>query len=126
MTSSYVGVLGLGALLVLLLARIPVAFVMFTVGFCGISALDGTQAALSLLASETFTLASSPELVVIPLFILMGNVASATGMSRRLYDAAPEPKAFEIIAGAGHNDTVLVGGRAYFERIGRFLDEHAS
>ncbi|MBT8409501.1 MAG: TRAP transporter large permease, partial [Alphaproteobacteria bacterium] len=41
-----------------------------------------------LLASESFTLASSPELVVVPLFILMGNVASATGMSRQLYDAA--------------------------------------
>ena len=32
---------------------------------------------MALLASETFTLASNPELVVIPLFILMGNVASA-------------------------------------------------
>ncbi len=41
-----------------------------------------------MLASESFTLASSAELVVIPLFILMGNVASATGMSRALYDAA--------------------------------------
>ena len=29
-----------------------------------------------------------PELVVVPLFILMGNVATATGMSRQLFDAA--------------------------------------
>jgi TRAP-type C4-dicarboxylate transport system permease large subunit len=43
---------------------------------------------MSLLASESFTLASSQELVVVPLFILMGNVATETGMSRRLYDAA--------------------------------------
>lgn len=43
---------------------------------------------MGLLSSETFTLASSPELVVVPLFILMGNVASATGMSRQLYNAA--------------------------------------
>ena len=40
------------------------------------------------MASETFTLASSAELVVVPLFILMGNVATVTGMSRKLYDAA--------------------------------------
>ena len=46
-------------------------------------------------------------------------------IGRRLFEAAPEPKAFETIPGAGHNDTVQVGGRAYFERIGRFLDEVA-
>jgi fermentation-respiration switch protein FrsA (DUF1100 family) len=46
-------------------------------------------------------------------------------LGRRLYAAAPEPKAFETIEGADHNDTLVVGGRAYFERIGRFLDEVA-
>jgi fermentation-respiration switch protein FrsA (DUF1100 family) len=46
-------------------------------------------------------------------------------LGRSLYAAAPEPKAFETIAGAGHNDTVEVGGTAYFARIGRFLDEVA-
>lgn len=46
-------------------------------------------------------------------------------LGRRLYERAPEPKAFEVIAGAGHNDTTLAGGRAYFERIRRFLDEVA-
>ena len=46
-------------------------------------------------------------------------------LGRSLFDAAPEPKAFETIRGAGHNDTVEVGGRAYFERIRRFLDEVA-
>jgi uncharacterized protein len=46
-------------------------------------------------------------------------------LGRALFDAAPAPKRFEVIAGAGHNDTVQVGGRAYFERIARFLDEVA-
>ena len=44
-------------------------------------------------------------------------------LGKRLFRAAPEPKAFETIRGAGHNDTVEVGGRPYFERIRRFLDE---
>ena len=44
-------------------------------------------------------------------------------LGRALFDAAPDPKAFETIAGAGHNDTVEVGGRAYFERIRLFLDD---
>jgi tripartite ATP-independent transporter DctM subunit len=88
MSGTAIGLIGIAALFVLLVLRIPVAFAMFVVGFFGIAALNGTNAAISLLASESFTLASSPELVVIPLFILMGNVASATGMSRQLYDAA--------------------------------------
>ncbi|MBI1415712.1 MAG: TRAP transporter large permease subunit [Limimaricola sp.] len=88
MTASTVGFVGILALFVLLLLRIPVAFAMFLVGFIGYSVLDSPNAAFSQLASQTFTLASSPELVVVPLFILMGNVASITGMSRRLYDAA--------------------------------------
>jgi len=88
MSASAIGLLGIAALFVLLVLRIPVAFAMFVVGFLGIAKLNGLNAATSLLASEAFTLGSSPELVVVPLFILMGNVASITGMSRRLYDAA--------------------------------------
>ena len=88
MSGSAIGFIGIGVLFVLLALRIPVAFAMFVVGFFGIIAIDSTNAAFSLLASETFTLASSPELVVIPLFILMGNVASITGMSQKLYNAA--------------------------------------
>lgn len=88
MSATSIGLAGIAALFILLALRIPVAFAMFVVGFIGIAVLNGTPSAVSLLASETFTLASSPELIVIPLFILMGNVASASGMSRQLYDAA--------------------------------------
>lgn len=88
MTIGAIGLLGIAVLLILLILRIPVAFAMFLVGFLGIWQLNGWNAAMGLLASETFTLASNPELVIIPLFILMGNVATVTGMSRQLYDAA--------------------------------------
>jgi tripartite ATP-independent transporter DctM subunit len=88
MNDGIIGLIGIVVLLALLLVRIPVAFAMFVVGFMGLWIVDGLHVATGLLASETFTLASKPELVVIPLFILMGNVASATGMSRQLYDAA--------------------------------------
>ncbi|MWD27153.1 TRAP transporter large permease subunit [Aquicoccus sp. SCR17] len=88
MSDVAIGLTGMGALLVLLALRIPVAFAMFAVGFIGVTLLNGFNAAMSLMASESFTLASSAELVVVPLFILMGNVATETGMSRRLYDAA--------------------------------------
>ena len=88
MTDVSIGMTGMAILLALLALRIPVAFAMFAVGFGGIFLLKGWAAATSLLASESFTLASSAELIVVPLFILMGNVATETGMSRKLYDAA--------------------------------------
>jgi len=88
MSATAIGLTGMAILLFLLALRVPVAFAMFAVGFAGNAILNGWPAALSLMASESFTLASSAELVVVPLFILMGNVATETGMSRRLYDAA--------------------------------------
>ena len=88
MSNEVAGLVGIAVLIVLLMVRIPVAFAVLLVGFVGIWALSGWNAATSLLSSETFTLASNPELVVVPLFILMGNVASESGMSARLYDAA--------------------------------------
>ena len=41
-------------------------------------------------------------------------------MGRRLFAAAHDPKELYIIPGAHHNDTYLVGGKAYFERLKNF------
>jgi len=43
-------------------------------------------------------------------------------LCRELYAAAPEPKDFLTIPGAGHNDTYLVGGQAYFTRLRDFCE----
>jgi len=43
-------------------------------------------------------------------------------MGRRLFETAPEPKAFHEVAGSGHNETWLVGGEAYFQRLKEFID----
>lgn len=88
MTPETIGILGIALLLLMLAARVPVAVAMFLVGLGGIAILRNPSVALSYLASESFSLASSADLLVIPLFILMGNVASEAGMSRKLYDAA--------------------------------------
>jgi hypothetical protein len=42
-------------------------------------------------------------------------------MGRRLFAAANSPKDLYIIPGAHHNDTYVVGGRTYFERLKRFI-----
>lgn len=47
-------------------------------------------------------------------------------LGRRLFEHAPEPKAFETIRGAGHNDTVEVGGRPYLSRLRAFAAEAAA
>jgi len=46
-------------------------------------------------------------------------------LGRRLFARAPDPKHFESLAGAGHNDTVWVGGAAYLHTIRDFLDRVA-
>lgn len=39
---------------------------------------------------------------------------------RKLFDAAPEPKTWYPIPRAGHNDTYLTGGDAYFRQLAAF------
>lgn len=46
-------------------------------------------------------------------------------MGRTLFDAAPQPKGWYEIPGAGHNDTWLTGGREYIERLTTFARRHA-
>ncbi len=45
-------------------------------------------------------------------------------MGRRLYEASPEPKEWLEIPGAGHNDTVLIGGEEYYRRLEAFVRAH--
>ena len=46
-------------------------------------------------------------------------------LGEKLFTAAAAPKAFETLRGAGHNDTVQVGGARYVESIRAFLDRVA-
>lgn len=59
-----------------------------------------------------------------PLLVLHGDsdeiVPFAQG--KTVFAAAPEPKTFFTISGAGHNDTYLVGGDRYFEQLKNFID----
>ena len=44
-------------------------------------------------------------------------------LAKKLFKAAPEPKRFYDIEGAGHNDTYHAGGRDYFKSIETFIDQ---
>jgi tripartite ATP-independent transporter DctM subunit len=88
MSPTFVGIVGIVALFVLLAIRIPVGLVMMMIGAVGVGVLNGWPAAMAMLGSEPFVIASNFELMIIPLFVLMGNLASISGMSRDLYGAA--------------------------------------
>lgn len=88
MSETEIGIIGLVTLFALLAIRMPVATSMIIVGFIGTWVLNGAPAALTTLSGETFAIATFFNLSVIPLFVLMGNLAGVSGMSRDLYDAA--------------------------------------
>jgi tripartite ATP-independent transporter DctM subunit len=83
-----IAALGFAALLVLMLARVPVAASMAVVGIFGTAALAGWPAALATMRQGPFERASSYTLVVIPLFVLMGYLAAGAGLSQGLFRAA--------------------------------------
>ena len=88
MSVTAIGFIGLFALFGLLFLRVPVAMAMLVVGFFGTAAINGYTAALTALGTESFEITVTLTLTVIPLFVLMGNLAGVSGMSRDLFNAA--------------------------------------
>lgn len=88
MSPELYGVLGFVALFVFLAMGAPVAVALLVVGFVGTIFLSGFQAAAFTLSGQVFATVTVYELTIIPLFILMGNLASAAGLSRDLFEAA--------------------------------------
>ena len=87
MDGTILALLGFAALFVLLFFRMPVGTSMMLVGAVGIY-LIRPAASLPVVAGEIFGEATNYSLTILPLFILMGNLAGISGMSRDLYDAA--------------------------------------
>ncbi len=88
LSDAQIGLVGLIAMFTLLFLRMPVAISMLIVGFVGIYWIAGQQQALVTLSTETMDIATFQTLSIIPMFILMGNLAGVSGMSRDLYKAA--------------------------------------
>jgi len=88
MTPEQIGIIGCVVLVVLLCSSMPVAFAMAAVGFLGFAWVVSPHAAVSVLTFDLYKTFASYSLTVIPLFVLMGQVAFHGGISRRLFDAA--------------------------------------
>jgi tripartite ATP-independent transporter DctM subunit len=83
-----IGLLALVAVLVLAFARVPLGFALLTVSLAGIAGINGWDVARTMLPMTLSDAVFSYELAVVPLFILMGNVLSRTGISDDLFRAA--------------------------------------
>ncbi|MGE5840189.1 MAG: TRAP transporter large permease, partial [Deltaproteobacteria bacterium] len=107
MSEVTIGLLGLAVVLILFLTGIELAFAMALVGFLGFSCIVSLKAGLNLLAKDFFDVFSSYGFTVIPLFVLMGQIAFNAGIAKRLYDASyrfighiPGGLAMATVAGA--------------------------
>ncbi|WP_373282365.1 TRAP transporter large permease [Pseudovibrio denitrificans] len=72
----------------LIVIRIPIAYAMILVGGVGIALINGPMLLLSQLKTLAYGQFAIYDLSVIPLFILMGALASKTGLSQSLFRAA--------------------------------------
>jgi C4-dicarboxylate transporter DctM subunit len=88
MTPTEAGIYGFIVLVALMFLKIPVGFVMALVGLLGFAFLVSWEAALNLMAQDFSAVFGSYNLTVIPLFVLMGQLAHHSGMSSRLFHAA--------------------------------------
>lgn len=88
MTAGEVAILGFVLLLALLAGSMPVGFAMAVVGVVGFALMVSPAAAFSMATFDLVDTFSSYSLTTIPLFVLMGQVAFHTGISRGLFDAA--------------------------------------
>jgi tripartite ATP-independent transporter DctM subunit len=73
--------------LVLMALRMPVAVAMLVVGAAGYAAINGVAPLLSTLNRLTFSKFANYTLLVIPLFLLMGEFATKGGMNTALFRA---------------------------------------
>ena len=79
----------------------------------------------NLLLRDRFDSLAQIEHLTCPVLIIAGDQDRIVpqSQSRRLYDAAREPKRFVLIRGADHNDFELLAGGQLVGEVTRFIDE---
>lgn len=79
------GAIAVAAMLILALAGVPVGIAMGVVAVVGLWITGGPSFALSVLTNLPFATASDYAFVVIPMFVLMGAIASSSGITNELF-----------------------------------------
>lgn len=88
MSATSIGLIGMATLVGMILARIPVAVALGLVGFVGYAAIDGFAKARLVFGAVPLELSSAYTLSVLPLFTLMGALATMAGLSGDLFRAS--------------------------------------
>jgi|TARA_A100001391_G_scaffold150720_1_gene108236 C4-dicarboxylate transporter, DctM subunit len=84
-----IGLLSFPVILLLIFLRVPIGLAMLGVGIFGSWLLTGTvNPVMAQFKSLTYSTFASYSLSVVPLFILMGQFATLSGMSAALFNAA--------------------------------------
>ena len=85
---AIVAITGCTAVIILMLMRVPIAIALGSVAVLGFGYLTGFEPALGILIDSPIRTVTNFNFSVIPMFILMGVLVSAGGMSRELFRAA--------------------------------------
>jgi len=88
MSIEIIAVLTIVLLFILFFIGLGIGISMAIAGFVGFAMIVNVKAALSLIAQDVFSIFSSYGFTVIPLFVLMGQLAVSAGVARSLYDSA--------------------------------------
>jgi C4-dicarboxylate transporter DctM subunit len=88
MSTELVAILGFVGLFALMAVRVPIGVAMGIVGVVGFGYLASAGPAFNLLAQSPIRVTTDWDLAIIPMFILMGAFATASGMSRELFEAS--------------------------------------
>jgi len=88
MSETVVGILGMLLLLAFFMTGIELGIAMAVIGLLGYSFVVSTKAGLSMVAQDVYDTFSTYGFTVIPVFILMGQLAFNGGIARKLYASA--------------------------------------
>ncbi|MCX8023559.1 MAG: TRAP transporter large permease [Syntrophorhabdaceae bacterium] len=107
MNEAAIGIVGLLVLIALFLTGLELGFCMAVIGFLGYSLVVSFKAGFSMVAQDIYDTFSTYGFTVVPVFILMGQIAFNGGIAKKLYASAyrfighiPGGLAMATVAGA--------------------------
>ena len=83
-----VGFISMAAVILLAFLRVPLGIALMSVSLVGLAWITSTTTALTLFPMTVSEAVLSYDLAVVPMFILMGNVISRTGIAQDLFRTA--------------------------------------
>lgn len=88
MDPQLIGIIGIVVLFLLLILGMPIGFSLAFVGFWGIASVTEIHVALPTLIRSFYGTFTTYSFTVIPLFVLMGELATVSGLSEGIYKVA--------------------------------------